>query len=242
MKLHNSAKRLSGFFSTLILSAVFSLPASQANAALTSCNPLSSDPCFYSYQNNSHNQKQMSRPSRSKKSRPSVRKHYKRHSKLSYRIAGAHVKTHCFPQKLLNLMGRVERHYGKKLIVTSGYRSSRYNRRVGGAKRSQHMHCKAVDFRIKGVNKYSLARYVKTLRGIGGVGSYCGSRAIHIDIGPKRSWHWGCGKHKKRALFAKHKRRGKRKARRSYRTASYKHNRRAKRSRSAKKWTYDFRG
>ncbi len=132
-------------------------------------------------------------------------------------------------------MNQVERHYGKKLILTSGYRSPRYNRKVGGAKRSQHMHCKAVDFKIPGVNKYSLAAYVKTLPSAGGVGSYCGSSSIHMDIGAKRSWHWGCGKHKKRKRFVRNRKTHKRhyrKSRRSYRSASY----RPARKRHAQNW------
>ena len=215
MKNYNFIKGLTGFVSTLMLSAVFSLPTTQANAALTSCDPMSGDPCFYNYNPKKHTQTKKKK-FRSNRFRRSLRTRHKRHSRQTRRVVGAHVKTHCFPTKLRRLMNKVERHFGKKLVLTSGYRSSRYNRRVGGAKRSQHVHCKAVDFHIRGVNKYSLARYVKTLRGVGGVGSYCKSSSIHMDIGPKRSWHWGCGKSKSRKRYVK-----KRKTR-SYRSASYK--------------------
>lgn len=51
---------------------------------------------------------------------------------------------------LLDLLPRVNLirfHYGKPLTVSSGYRPGRFNTAVGGAKNSNHMYCKAVDFR-----------------------------------------------------------------------------------------------
>ena len=28
---------------------------------------------------------------------------------------------------------------------------------------------------------------------IGGVGTYCGSPGmVHVDVGPRRNWHWAC--------------------------------------------------
>ncbi len=144
------------------------------------------------------------------------------------RVASRSVRTSCFPARLKKLIRRVEKRYGKRLVVTSGHRSRSHNRRIGGARRSQHVHCKAVDFRIPGVNKYSLARYVKSLPGIGGVGTYCGKSTIHMDVGPKRSWNQGCGKRRSRKRYVKRNR-----SRRSYRTTSL---RRAKR----KSWNFSF--
>jgi uncharacterized protein YcbK (DUF882 family) len=63
----------------------------------------------------------------------------------------------------------------------------------------------AVDFKIRGVNKYALARYLKKLPGRGGVGTYCGNSIVHLDVGPKRSWHHGC--RKKHRRYASKKRR-----------------------------------
>ncbi len=108
--------------------------------------------------------------------------------------------TKCFPKRLTRLLKQVSRHYGKPVIVISGYRSPAHNRRVGGARRSQHMRCTAADFRVPGVSKMALARYVKTLRGRGGVGTYCRSSYIHLDVGPRRTWHWGCGRGKRRIV------------------------------------------
>ncbi len=110
---------------------------------------------------------------------------------LGYTAANRGVSTSCFPKRLRNLLKKVSAHYGRKLHITSGYRSHRHNRRIGGARRSQHLHCTAADFYVPGVNKYALARYLKRLPGRGGVGTYGGNRIVHLDVGPRRTWHWG---------------------------------------------------
>ncbi len=103
------------------------------------------------------------------------------------------VKIDCLPKELRMLLNTVAWHYGKHVHIQSGYRSKHYNRRVGGARRSYHVACKAVDIQVKGVSKYKLARYLKSLPGRGGVGTYCNNSTVHIDVGPKRQWHYGCG-------------------------------------------------
>ncbi len=107
------------------------------------------------------------------------------------------VSMKCFKPKLINLLRKVERHYRKKPIVTSGYRSHAPNHRVRGARRSLHMKCTAADIQVPGVGKASLARYLRRLPGRGGVGLYCRSRSVHIDIGTKRQWYWRCRKKKR---------------------------------------------
>ncbi|MEQ1942632.1 D-Ala-D-Ala carboxypeptidase family metallohydrolase [Mesorhizobium sp. VNQ89] len=101
------------------------------------------------------------------------------------------VDTACLKPKLVRMLKEVERHFGKRLIVTSGYRSPAYNKKVRGAEKSQHMYCAAVDVQMPGVHKFELARYVRGMPGRGGVGTYCHS-SIHIDIGPERDWNWKC--------------------------------------------------
>ncbi len=118
----------------------------------------------------------------------------------------------CIPPRLRRLARQIARHYGRPLYVTSGYRSHRHNRRVGGARRSQHLHCNAIDFRVPGVSKYALARYVKRLAGRGGVGTYCRNNIVHLDVGPRRTWHWGCRKHRRRYYAKRMKRKYYRKA------------------------------
>lgn len=48
--------------------------------------------------------------------------------------------------KLLKVMDQFREAYGKSLRVSSGYRPSSINASVGGAKKSSHIMCLAVDF------------------------------------------------------------------------------------------------
>ena len=105
------------------------------------------------------------------------------------------VDTACLKPKLVRMLKQVERHFGKRLVVTSGYRSPAYNKKVRGAEKSQHMYCAAVDVQLPGVSKWELAKYVRAMPGRGGVGTYCHG-SIHIDVGPERDWNWKCGRRK----------------------------------------------
>ena len=108
------------------------------------------------------------------------------------------VQVHCFPPQLVRLLKQVERRFGRKPIVTSGYRSKRHNRMIRGARNSMHIRCMAADIQLKGVSKRSLARYLRSLPGRGGVGTYCHTRSVHIDIGRKRDWNRRCRRSRKR--------------------------------------------
>lgn len=121
-----------------------------------------------------------------------------KNSKSRFLVAHSKVQLGCLKPELTKLLGKVEKHYGKPVIITSGYRSKAYNRRVKGAKNSQHMNCKAADIRVPGVSKNALAKYARTISGIGGVGIYCRSSYVHVDVGSRRDWSWGCGKSKRR--------------------------------------------
>lgn len=95
--------------------------------------------------------------------------------------------------RLTALLHHIEGHYGRPVEITSGCRSWNHNHRIGGARESWHLRCDAADIKIGGVNKYNLAAYARGLSGRGGVGTYCHDSSIHIDVGPKREWNWGCG-------------------------------------------------
>jgi uncharacterized protein YcbK (DUF882 family) len=98
----------------------------------------------------------------------------------------------CLKPSLVRVLKTVESHYGKKLVVTSGYRSPEHNRRARGARNSLHMFCAAADIVVPGVTKWELANYLRTMPGRGGVGTYCYTDAVHIDVGPERDWNWRC--------------------------------------------------
>lgn len=102
------------------------------------------------------------------------------------------VDTACLKPSLVRLLKSAEARYGKRLVITSGYRSPAYNKKVRGAERSQHMFCAAADLVMPGVSKWELAKYFRSLPGRGGVGTYCHTEAIHVDVGPERDWNWRC--------------------------------------------------
>lgn len=102
------------------------------------------------------------------------------------------VQMACLKPKLIRLLKKVKRHYGRDVIVTSGYRSAKHNRRAGGARGSRHTTCEAADIQVPGVTKWQLAKYLRTVRGRGGVGTYCHTKSVHIDVGTKRDWNWRC--------------------------------------------------
>jgi len=98
----------------------------------------------------------------------------------------------CLKPSLVRVLKTIERRFGKKLVVTSGYRSRAYNMEVRGAKNSQHMYCAAADIQVPGVSKWDLANFVRAMPGRGGVGTYCHTNSVHVDIGPERDWNWRC--------------------------------------------------
>ena len=102
------------------------------------------------------------------------------------------VKTGCFKPELLQVLKTIEKHYDKPIIVTSGLRDLKVNR----AKQSLHTRCEAADIQIAGVSKWELADYLRSMPGRGGVGTYCHTNSVHIDVGPERDWNWRCRRRK----------------------------------------------
>lgn len=102
----------------------------------------------------------------------------------------------CLKPSLVRVLKMIEGRYGKKMIVTSGYRDPNRNRRARGARNSLHMYCAAADIQIPGVSKWELASYIRSMPGRGGVGTYCHTESIHVDVGPERDWNWRCRRRK----------------------------------------------
>ena len=99
--------------------------------------------------------------------------------------------------RLVKLLHHVESHFGHRVHITSGCRSKKHNRRVGGARKSLHLSCKAADVRVASISITRLKRFLRTLPGHGGIGTYCNKSIVHIDVGPRRSWHYGCKKRRR---------------------------------------------
>lgn len=98
----------------------------------------------------------------------------------------------CFKPELMQMLKQVETHYGKKVMVTSGLRPIKVNR----AKQSLHTRCEAADIQVQGVSKWELADFLRSVPGRGGVGTYCHTESVHIDIGTQRDWNWRCRRSK----------------------------------------------
>ncbi|MBB5701701.1 uncharacterized protein YcbK (DUF882 family) [Ochrobactrum daejeonense] len=98
----------------------------------------------------------------------------------------------CLKPQLVAMLRNMERHFRRPVMVTSGYRSPTYNRKVNGARKSFHMICAAADIQIDGVSKWEVARYARSMSGRGGVGTYCHTKSVHVDVGPERDWNWRC--------------------------------------------------
>ncbi|MFB2552065.1 YcbK family protein [Ensifer soli] len=104
----------------------------------------------------------------------------------------ASVDSGCFKPRLMGMLKQIEQHYGRKVMVTSGYRPLQVNARVGGSRASRHMSCEAADIQVDGVSKWDIAKFVRSMPGRGGVGTYCHTESVHVDIGPSRDWNWRC--------------------------------------------------
>ncbi|MCP1199372.1 D-Ala-D-Ala carboxypeptidase family metallohydrolase [Notoacmeibacter sp. MSK16QG-6] len=108
------------------------------------------------------------------------------------------VDVKCLKPALVRVLNQVERKFGRPVIVTSGFRSRKRNASARGAKRSLHMFCAAADIQVEGVSKWTLAEYLRGMDGRGGVGTYCHTKSVHIDVGPQRDWNWRCKRRRRR--------------------------------------------
>ncbi len=78
---------------------------------------------------------------------------------------------------------------GKPIRVISGYRSPTDNRKIGGARKSQHMTAKAADIKVRGMHPDDVRQEILSLikegkMATGGVGRY--TTFTHYDV---RGWN-----------------------------------------------------
>ena len=87
---------------------------------------------------------------------------------------------------LVDLLQKIRDHFGVAVTINSGYRTSTYNKKVGGATNSQHVKGTAADIVVKGVDPLTVAQYSEHLMpDSGGIGVY--QTFTHVDVRTSRS-------------------------------------------------------
>lgn len=83
--------------------------------------------------------------------------------------------------RLVLILQKVRDHFGMPLHIMSGVRCVKHNRKIGGAKNSQHLSGNAADVKIFGISPRSIANYANTLlKNSGGIKAY--PSFTHIDV------------------------------------------------------------
>jgi hypothetical protein len=87
---------------------------------------------------------------------------------------------------LVSILQKIRTHFGKPLTINSAYRNATYNKKIGGASRSQHVYGTAADIVVKGVKPEEVAKYAEFLMpNKGGIGLY--STFTHVDVRASRA-------------------------------------------------------
>ena len=90
---------------------------------------------------------------------------------------------------LLNKLVEFRAIIKKPIYITSGYRCSEYNQKVGGIKCSYHMLGLAADIRIEGASALDLLEYAEILN-FSGIGFYEKKNFLHLDVRPTKLARW----------------------------------------------------
>lgn len=91
-------------------------------------------------------------------------------------------------EQAINMFRSVQAGVGLELPINSGHRSREHNEKVGGASKSEHIHGKAIDIDVSGLNRKQRLELIKnaSAKGFKGIGVY--DNSIHLDTGDRRSW------------------------------------------------------
>ena len=106
--------------------------------------------------------------------------------------SGCCSKTLINPQ-LIEYLNQIREHFNSPVTISSGYRCTVHNSRVGGATGSRHTKGDAADIIVKGYNPKEVAQYAESI-GIKGIGLYETAKDgffVHIDTRDKKSFWYG---------------------------------------------------
>ena len=87
--------------------------------------------------------------------------------------------------KLVELRNILER----PVYITSGYRCSGYNRKVGGVTNSYHCIGLAADVKVKDINLIELLEICENID-FAGIGFYEKKNFLHLDVRPTKRTRW----------------------------------------------------
>jgi uncharacterized protein YcbK (DUF882 family) len=92
-------------------------------------------------------------------------------------------------ERLLEKLQQLRDRFNKPIQIVSAYRTPDYNKKVGGAAKSQHMEGKAADIKINGVTPMQVALEAVKL-GFHGIGVYThdGNYFTHVDVRDYQSY------------------------------------------------------
>ena len=88
----------------------------------------------------------------------------------------------------LEICEKVRAHFDEPTTVHSGNRCPEYNRRVGGAKSSQHLISRAADISVRNTPPSEVADYIETILEDGGLGRYPTFTHLDSRTGPRARW------------------------------------------------------
>lgn len=84
-----------------------------------------------------------------------------------------------YDKELIDKLQILRNLIGCSITVTSGYRCKKFNAKIGGYVKSNHMAGQAADIKADNGNLALLDKYAKLVFHQGGVGTY--SKHIHVD-------------------------------------------------------------
>ena len=88
--------------------------------------------------------------------------------------------------ELVKVLEDVRTHFNMPVIITSGYRTTEYNKKIGGVKNSQHTKGTAADIKVKMVQASEVQSYLnRKYPDKYGIGKY--KNFTHIDVREKKA-------------------------------------------------------
>lgn len=87
-------------------------------------------------------------------------------------------------QELLEVLEDIRKHFKMPVYINSGYRTPKWNEKVGGAENSYHCKGMAADIWVKNHSSLEVARYADSIMKKGGIIRY--TNFTHIDVREKK--------------------------------------------------------